>query len=657
MASLMKLKFWQYFFLLICSTLFFITPLQFSYAQEFEAKQLKFAYTVNFFKHITWPNEKNKENFYLAVYKAPESANFLTQALKNKKIKNKPIVVIFVDDINNLKQADSAFIPQKFNSELNDIANALRGSNTLLISNNSTNKRDVMINLIEQDGSSVISFEVNKPNIIHEKLSMSADLLLLGGSELDVAALYREMEVEVQQSKKQSIQLSNELAKQEIKLTKQKSKLTALSSQLAHTRGSLDKLNKELVENTKIAQAQKNELAQLQQSLINNHLQLTKERLELQQVTKQYQRTGNKLRTQESILEDKTKKNEEIMSVVEQNKMVLEQQRSELTQQKNELTQQSDRLKAQATDLFSKKKTIHDQQTYLILTSSLAIVAFLAILLIVFFFNKSQKTTKKLALTLTNLNDTQAQLIQSEKFASLGRLTAGVAHEINTPLSVAITANSLVSEDTLDVKNKIESASLSKARMVEHIVKAEESSAMIDSSLNRVKNLLDNFKLVAADQENEDQREINLTDYINEVISTLNVEMKKNNTSYQCAGDTNILITTLPGVFYQVLTNLIMNSITHGFDNTHKGEISITTSLLDKDRVEVYYRDNGQGMDEYTLKNIFEPFFTTARGQGSTGLGMNIVYNLVHQQLKGDISVEAEQNVGTFIKIILPITL
>jgi signal transduction histidine kinase len=507
-----------------------------------------------------------------------------------------------------------------------------------------------MINLIEQDTSSVISFEVNKPNIIHEKLTMSADLLLLGGSELDVATLYREMEVEVQQSKNQSIQLSNELAKQEIKLTKQKSKLTTLSNQLAHTRGSLDKLNKELVENTKVAQAQKIELAQLQQSLINNHQQLTKERLELQQVTKQYQRTGNKLRTQESILEDKTKKNQEIMSVVEQNKMVLEQQ-------ENELNLQNVQLKAQETDLFSKKKTIHDQQTYLILTSSLAIVAFLAILLIVFFFNKSQKTTKKLALTLTNLNDTQARLIQSEKFASLGRLTAGVAHEINTPLSVAITANSLVSEDTLHVKNKIESASLSKARMVEHIAKAEESSTMIDNSLNRVKNLLDNFKLVAADQENEDQREINLADYINEVISTLSSEMKKNNTTYQCTGDTNILITTLPGVFYQVLTNLIMNSITHGFDNAHKGEISIVISPLGKDRVEISYQDNGQGMDEYTLNNIFEPFFTTTRGQGSTGLGMNIVFNLVHQQLKGDISVETEQNVGTFIKLLLPISL
>lgn len=651
----MKLK--ESFFLLILSTLHFIVPISFGSAQEFEAKQLKLAYTINFFKHITWPNENNKKNYLLSVYKAPESAKFLTQALKNKKIKNKSIVVNFVEDINNLKQADSVFIPQEFNAELHDIANVLRGSNTLLISNNSTNKRDVMINLIEREGLSVISFEVNKSNLIHEKLKMSADLLLLGGSELDVAVLYREMEIEVQQSKKQSVELNNVLKKQESeltaqknKLTEQESKLTTLSNQLTQTKRSLDKLNNELSQNTKIAQAQKVELAQLQQNLINNHQQLTQERLELQQVTKQYQKTGNKLRTQQSILEDKTKKNQEIMSVVDQNKMVLERQESELALQDLQ-------LKEQATDIFSKKETINNQQTYLLLTSSLVIIAVLAILLIFFFFNKSKKTTKKLAQTLANLNDTQTQLIQSEKFASLGRLTAGVAHEINTPLSVAITANSLVSEDTLDVKHKIETASLSKTRMVEHIAKAEESSTMIDKSLNRVKNLLDNFKLVAADQQNEDKREINLTDYINEVTSTLRAEMNKYNATYQCTGDKNILITTLPGVFYQVLTNLILNSLVHGFDNGRKGEISITVSTLTKDQVEVYYRDNGKGMDEHTLENIFEPFFTTTRGQGSTGLGMNIVYNLVNKQLKGDISVETEENKGTFIKLTLPTSL
>lgn len=640
MASLMTLKLEQYFFLIILNFLFFITPSTFSFAQEFEAKQLKFAYAVNFFKHITWPNEKNKSNYHLAIYKAPNSAKFLSKALKNTQIKNKPIVVSFIDDINKLKQADSVFIPQKFNSEINNIANALRNSHTLLISNNSTNKRDIMINLIEQDDLSIISFEVNKSNLIHEELKMSADLLLLGGSELDVSILYREMEIEVQQSKKQSIELTEEL-------TNQKQKLTALSKQLTVTKKSLEQLNNELAVNTKVAQAQKGELARLQKNLITNQQQIAQERLVLQQVTKQYQVTKDKLHTQQTILEQKTKKNQKILKVVEQNTIVLQQQESKLTEQNL-------RLKEQETDIVYKKQTINNQQTYLLLTSSLAIVSVLAILLIVFFFNKSRKTTKKLALTIANLNDTQEQLIQSEKFASLGRLVAGVAHEINTPLSVAITANSLVSENTSKVKSKIDLATLSKASLLEHIVKSEESSSMIDNSLGRVKDLLDNFKLVAADQEVGEKREINLIEYINEVISTLRPELKKKDISYQCTGDEKILLTTLPGVFYQVLTNLVMNSITHGFAHKNTGNIIINVSPLPNNQIEINYQDNGTGMDEQTLKNVFEPFFTTSRGQGSTGLGMNIVFNLVKQQLKGDITVQSKEDKGTVIKLVLP---
>ena len=153
------------------------------------------------------------------------------------------------------------------------------------------------------------------------------------------------------------------------------------------------------------------------------------------------------------------------------------------------------------------------------LTTILTSLAILAVLLIIFFFNKNKKTTTKLTKTLAHLNDTQEQLVQSEKMASLGRLVAGVAHEINTPLSIAITANSLVLDDTREVKDKIGSASLSKSRMDSHIETVEKSLVMSESALDRVRHLLVNFKLVAADQIVSDQREINLAKYIDEVMS------------------------------------------------------------------------------------------------------------------------------------------
>jgi signal transduction histidine kinase len=278
----------------------------------------------------------------------------------------------------------------------------------------------------------------------------------------------------------------------------------------------------------------------------------------------------------------------------------------------------------------------------------------LSIVLIVFFFNKSRRTTKKLAQTLANLNDTQEQLIQSEKFASLGRLVKGVAHEINTPLSIAITANSLIFEDSACLKKKIENNALSKASLIKHITTSEESSVMVDNALERVKNLVDDFKLVSADQVIGAKREVNLFDYIREVASTLSRELEESHISYQCSGDDQICITTIPAVLYQVITNLITNSIIHAFKLGCTGEISIRVSYQEQGLVEIDYRDNGKGMDEETLKNIFEPFFTTNRAEGNTGLGMNIVFNLVTLQLQGDISVESEENVGTFIKLVLP---
>ena len=601
-------------------------------AQEFDEKQVKAAYIVNFLKHITWPNEANKDNYILAVYKEPSYAAFLSRVLKNKKIKNKAIVIRDVDKIDDLKNADSVYIPQRFSEQIHKIANALRGTNTLLISDNSLNKHDVMINLIQQEQSAVISFEVNKSNIIYEKLRMSADLLLLGGTELDIATLYRETEVAMQKSRLQSIGLQESLLKQQ--------------QQLANTKRSLKNLNREFEQ---AAQKQKAELSQIKADVTIKQQQLEQQRLTLETVTQQSKQTEQELLKQQLILAEESVKNERILATVEENKKVLQQQESELAQHRAQ-------LKSQGDELTTKQQIISNQQTYLLVTTGLTTIAILATMLIIFFFNKNKKTTKRLTLTLANLNKTQEQLVQSEKMASLGRLVAGVAHEINTPLSIAITANSLVLDDTHEVKKKISAATLSKAHMDKYLAKSEQSLVMSENALERVKQLLVNFKLVSADQIVSDERELDIAKYINEVMTTLSVEMKKHKISYQFEGPDSVSIITIPGVFAQVLSNLVMNSIIHGFDQMDSGNITIVLTQAADNSIEINYYDDGKGMDEHTLENIFEPFFTTKRGEGSTGLGMNIVYNLVNQQLKGSIKVNTEQGVGTFITLAMPDT-
>jgi signal transduction histidine kinase len=627
---------------LIISTYLILSASTSANAKKFDAEQIKSAYLVNFFKHITWPDDVNKNSYQLGIYKEQSYVRFLTQSLQNKKIKNKRITVFYVEELDELKRADSVYIPEQFNDELHDIANALRGTNTLLISDNSLNKHDVMINLIQQENSAVISFEVNKSNIIYEKLTISANLLLLGGSELDVATLYRETEVAMQKTRVQSIELKRNLLEQQQRLGES-------VKQLAEAEKSLVSLNRVLSRNAKAAQQQKLELAQLKLSVLQKQEQLDQQRLTLNKVSQQSMETESELRKQQDIFAEKSKENKEILAIVEQNKSVL-------TEQKVELAKHKRQLKDQDVELSNKIETISNQKQYLLLTTIVTTITILAALLIVFFFKKNQKTTKELSHTLANLNETQEQLVQSEKMASLGRLVAGVAHEINTPLSIAITANSLVLDDTLEIKDKIASAALSKGRMDTHISKSEESLVMSENALERVKILLANFKLVAADQIVSEQRKINLAKYINEVMSTLSVELKKQNVSYHFNGPEDLMITTIPGVFSQVLSNLVMNSIIHGFDKRHEGNIFVTLMPPSDKGIELHYNDDGLGMDEHTLENIFEPFFTTKRGKGSTGLGMNIVYNLVNQQLKGSIVVETHQGDGTFITLTLPET-
>ena len=621
----------------------FVSVFTLAQEQQFDAKHIKAAYLVNFIKHIDWPDEKSKKSYQLAIYKDQEFYQFLSTILKQKKIKGKNLVVRYADSAAQLKQADSIYIAKQFNKSIPQLANAVRGSKTLVITDSSDNKHDVMINLIQDEQSGVISFEVNKSNIIYEQLVISADLLLLGGTELDIATLYRETEMAMQKTRQQSSALKENLEKQQ-QMLKQS------LQQLKLSKAALLKLNEELQASVIAANKQKDELAQLKVSVTQKQTLLGQQKQALQLISNQSKQTEEELATQQELLAQKSSKNVQILATVNQNKQVLAKQQQELAEHREQLKQQT-------SELTDKQQTITDQQGYILVTTVLITITLIVAFLLVFFFIKNKKMTNKLSATVANLNDTQEQLVQSEKMASLGRLVAGVAHEINTPLSIAITANSLVLDDTNEIVEKIASASLSKGRMNKYIEKSMQSLSMSEKALERVKDLLTNFKLVAADQIIVDQREINLAKYIEEVMTTLSVEMKNGNISYQFSGESAVQINTLPGVFAQVLTNLVMNSIIHGFDGKDSGEITINLSLNEQQNAVITYADNGHGMDDDVLENIFEPFFTTKRGEGSTGLGMNIVYNIVNQQLKGEIVVESEQGLGSTMVITLPQTI
>ncbi|MCW8930469.1 MAG: HAMP domain-containing histidine kinase [Gammaproteobacteria bacterium] len=275
------------------------------------------------------------------------------------------------------------------------------------------------------------------------------------------------------------------------------------------------------------------------------------------------------------------------------------------------------------------------------------------IILSLYLVVKTSQSKNSVELALNELQNTQEQLIESEKLASLGSLVAGVSHEINTPLGVIVTLTSMVLERNENIQNQFYDETLTHSTMKEYLEEVDKSLKLSTHSLNRVIDLLKSFKHIAADQMMGDEREINLTQYIKEVMSTLSTELKKNRIQYQFNSEKEILISTVPGAVAQVLTNLVTNSIRHGFENKKKRNISINIIPNGTDAT-IIYEDNGSGMTSDVLDKIYEPFFTTKRNKGGIGLGMNIVYNSVKKTLQGDIKIDSTPGIGTRFTIFLP---
>ncbi len=256
--------------------------------------------------------------------------------------------------------------------------------------------------------------------------------------------------------------------------------------------------------------------------------------------------------------------------------------------------------------------------------------------------------------TLKRLELTQEHLVESEKMASLGGLVSGVAHEINTPLGVALTAASFFSDQTAEVRREFEGENFEIASVRRFLKNAGKTSELLLRNLERAVELIRSFQQVAVDQASEASREIDLGKYLAMVAESLAPELKLGGHRVKVSSADDLVFETYPGAISQILSNLIVNSVKHGFGADQKnGKIDITGSISGGS-VYISYDDDGVGMRPEVLENAFEPFFTTARGQGGSGLGLHIVYNLVSHRLGGRISCESSPGEGVHFEIVFP---
>lgn len=254
--------------------------------------------------------------------------------------------------------------------------------------------------------------------------------------------------------------------------------------------------------------------------------------------------------------------------------------------------------------------------------------------------------------SLNQLKDTQSKLIATEKMASLGTLVAGVAHEVNTPLGVGVTMSSALASNLKQFLSKVKTGVLSRQNLDSFEKESEQSLDLLESSLQHAAELIHSFKQVAVDQTSSKRREFNLLETLNEIVSTLHHKIKRTGVSLSVDGPENIKLDSFPGPLGQVITNLFNNAILHGFDNRSDGEIHIRFNLVGNE-VRILFADNGVGVPEENIKKLFDPFYTTKLGKGGSGLGLNIVHNIVCDLMGGSIHVESR--IGTTFDIKLPL--
>ncbi len=257
--------------------------------------------------------------------------------------------------------------------------------------------------------------------------------------------------------------------------------------------------------------------------------------------------------------------------------------------------------------------------------------------------------------TLVALRETQATLVNAEKFAALGSLVAGVAHEVNNPVGISLTVASSLARRCEAMKEAVAAGPLRRSQLEAFIAANGDAADQLVANLHRAGDLVQAFKQVAVDRTHADRRAFDLAETTRQIVASLLPGLRKTQVALEVSIDEGIVLDSYPGPYGQVLTNLVLNCVAHAYPDGGPGCVAITARREGEGTVEIVFADDGAGMEEDVLRRIFEPFFTTRRGEGGTGLGLHIVHNLVTFRLGGRIVAASSPGRGTRFTLTLPV--
>ncbi|MEC4721065.1 PAS domain S-box protein [Noviherbaspirillum sp. CPCC 100848] len=265
-----------------------------------------------------------------------------------------------------------------------------------------------------------------------------------------------------------------------------------------------------------------------------------------------------------------------------------------------------------------------------------------------------QQANLELASAVQTLNIAQEELVRSEKLAALGSLVAGVAHELNTPIGNSLMVASTLADQTRTFTSAYEANGLKRSTLEAFIRDADRAGDILVRNLHRAANLVTGFKQVAVDQTSSQRREFSVAEAVSEIMLTLWPTLRK--TSFVVKQDipAALRMDSYPGPLGQVITNLVNNTLLHGFEGRQSGTVEISAEMAGDGWIEITVADDGVGIPQANLNRIFDPFFTTKLGAGGSGLGLNITHNIVTGILGGRIRVHSELGMGTTFVLSMP---
>ena len=623
-------------------------------AAESEESALKTAFIYNFMRYIVWPDEQNKKQFKLVYLGDNQKIIRSLESLSSNNIRNKSFLIRSTTKVSEIFPADVIFVDQAQTRKLRAINAYIKDKPVLVISENAKEKQLFGINFIKQNKDR-IGFEVNRYNLLYQKLKVSADIVILGGTEIEIASMVKEMEADIDTSRTNLKDLQQQVNEKQTKLDAQSRLLSEQTSRLATQQAELDQLDTTI----KRQQQAYNELNEVY-SALNSSLEFSR---------KELNQNNELLGSKQAELEQKTAAIDDLSDLINKNKQLLIDQSEELEKQRRELALSQIELEHQKAQLIEQQQVLAEQSSTIktqatALYGSIVLILSVIVTIIVIYrgFKLKQRSNleleeknKQLSTINLELTETQGQLVEAEKMAALGGLVAGVAHEINTPIGVGVTSATHLLDSVGAFKSQYESGELKRSQLENLLEDLLESGEILNRNLLRASELIRSFKQVSTDQTIEEKREFNLAEYIGEICQNLHHKLKQKHHTVEVNIEETIMLNSYPGALAQVFTNLIVNSIIHGFGEHENGLITIHSEKTEDGGLKVTYRDFGKGIPKQEREKIFDPFFTTNRAQGGTGLGLHICYNLVTQKLGGKIRCLDSED-GASFEINLPNT-